>query len=142
MKKTSKNEEQLEIIIFDQHTKEPIPHHYTHRRKQSSEGYKPIVVKGQALTINQIMERNKLGIPTITPTRTLETYFKNMDLTDIDTMRQEYIKIADKTNRIQKAIDKKNNELKIQQADERQMILEFVQTAKKAQQQQPAPVAP
>lgn len=90
----------------------------------------PTVVPGLTMSIGAMLARQKAGIPNNVSTRTLETYFKNHDLTDIQNLNEHYLKLAEDVQNKLKAQKDYRNEQIAKNKREREEILAYLQKAK------------
>lgn len=78
-------------LIFDSL---PIMHHHKPRERAKWRNNKPTVVPGLTMSIQAMMARAQIGLPPSVPTRMIETYFRETDLTDISQINNAYTKLA------------------------------------------------
>lgn len=69
---------------------------YQHRKpvQNKTPNTKPTVVSGQSISVKAMLHAQKSGIPIKTTQRVVESYFRNLDLTDISNMSRQYQEMA------------------------------------------------
>lgn len=122
--------------LIGHHTGTIVKTHRTSRQRTIWEDPTPTVVPGLAPDLKAIMAQQKMGIPVNIATRTIETYFKNQDLTDIAEMSNAYAQLATQIQEKQQAYREmqKNNRQKQQQDANR--IIQYLDQQNKQQQLQ------
>lgn len=93
---------------------------------------KKTVVPGLAPSIETLMSRMRAGIPANIATRSLESFYLGMDLTDVDELSHAYKKLKNSVQDKQKALDDLKRKAFEQSKLERENILKFIEDQKKA----------
>jgi hypothetical protein len=123
-------------FLKNQHTGETIKTHRTNTPRQTWEDPTPTVVPGLAPDIKHIMAQQKMGIPVNIATRTIETYYKNLDLTDVKEMSNAYIELAAKLQDKKDLWAKHQQEQKNKQQQDANRILSYLNEQNKQAQMQ------
>nr|QJB19546.1 MAG: hypothetical protein [Microvirus sp.] len=102
---------------------------FTHRRLRKREVWldpTPTVVPGLAPSISAIMAQQKMGLPNTIATRTLETYYKNMDLTDVQELNNAYLDLAKVVEQNHKSFKFHQDQAKIKQQADAKRITDYL----------------
>jgi len=77
-------------------TLDSLPHAHHHRPRKPVEwrNKKPTVVPGLTMSIQAMMAKANIGLPSSIPTRTIETFFRDTDLTDVADINDAYTQLA------------------------------------------------
>lgn len=112
---------------------QPIKQHYKTRQRTVWEDPTPTVVPGLAPDIQHILAQQKMGIPVNIATRTIETYFKNQDLTDIAEMSNAYAQLASQIQEKQQTYKAQMQKQREKQAQDAQRITQYLDQQNKQQ---------
>lgn len=121
--------------------KTPKPHeiHFQEPIRETWINTKPTVVPGLAPSIETLLTRAKQGLPSNISTRTLETVYRNYDLTDIHDLSEAYKSLKQNLETKQQNFNNlKQQALEKAEAD-KQRILAYLNAQE--QQQNPTPSA-
>lgn len=88
---------------------------------------KKTVVPGLAPSIETLMARMNQGIPNNIATRSLESFYVGLDLTDVDELSHAYRKLKNSVADKRKALDDLKKRAFEQQQTEREKILKFIE---------------
>lgn len=124
------------ITYQNQHTDEKVKTHATNRNRTIWEDPTPTVVPGLAPDLKAIMAQQKMGIPVNIATRTIETYFKNQDLTDIAEMSNAYAQLATQIQEKQQAYKEMQKNTRQKQQQDANRIIQYLDQQNKQQQLQ------
>lgn len=91
----------------------PLPHiNYTEPVLKEQKNTQTKVVSGQAPSLQSLVYKMQNGIPVQASSRTLETYYRNLDLVDVQNIGERYKEQAQKVLDAQQEIITKRKQLK------------------------------
>lgn len=122
------------ITYQDQHSGKILKTSHYPRQRTVWEDPTPTVVPGLAPDLKAIMAQQKMGIPVNIATRTIETYFKNQDLTDIAEMSNAYAQLAQQIQEKQQAYKEIQMKTRQKQQADANRITQYLDQQNKQQQ--------
>ena len=89
---------------------------------------KPCVVPGLAPSIATMLARAQAGMPRTVATRTIESYYRNQDLTDVAELAASYKALKESTEKKTAALAEMKKQAAAQAQAERQRILNYIKS--------------
>lgn len=111
--------------------------HKTKRTRQAWINQKPVVVPGLAPSIETLLQRARQGQPSTISTRTLETVYRNFDLTDIHELGEAYKTLKAQLDEKHKNFNRIKQQAQEKAKQDQERILKYLNGLEQQQQTDP-----
>lgn len=111
--------------------------HKTKRIRQDWINQKPVVVPGLAPSIETLLQRARQGQPSTISTRTLETVYRNFDLTDIHELGEAYKNLKAQLDEKHKNFNRIKQQAQEKAKQDQERILKYLNGLEQQQQTDP-----